>query len=408
LDGSLVFVHGTGVRDISASMQRIRAGAQQWIGLPPQQVHGLEWGLAVGPTDLDVRPALPPDVATRALNAEPTDSERGYALWNLLVTDPSLELRLLASSTPPAAVAVVIGADPPALVMQRRLEALEVAADVLVRCGITTAVLQAAAHEVGVDPALLEAATALGVPGEAEVASAAARSITARLLADCGDSGWDAAPALCLVGAVRDEFVDAVTAQLAPGTTRGIVTSALGHLLGPLVARTATRVAVARRESLMDPLSDFIRDVAFYVRNGERVRRFIEQQVAPLPRPVVLLGHSLGGIAAVDMLSRPSGAAPGDGPVDLLVTVGSQAPLLYLMDALATLEPGGQGVPFEPWLNVYNRSDLLSFCASRVFPNATRIWDEEVDAGVPFPASHSAYWMVDRVFQLIADHWPTV
>lgn len=407
MKGSLAFVHGTGVRDISTSMHQIRAGVHRWIDLTPAQVHGVEWGVAVGPPDLDVSPALPADTATRALSAEPTDAERTAALWNLLITDPSLELRLLASSAPRGELLVVIGADPPSVVLQERLGALTLPPELLTRTGVSRAMLEAAAHEVSSDPALDGAATALGEEGRSEAASAAARSVTARLLASCTERKWESARALCLNGSVREELTDAVTSELAPGTTRGIVTSALAGLLGPLVARTATRVAVSRRNQFMDPVTDFIRDVAFYVRNGERVRRFIAEALAPLPRPVVVLAHSLGGIAAVDLLSRPDPQAPSPADVSLLVTVGSQAPLLYLMDALTVLHPGGAAVPFSPWLNLYNRNDLLSFCAARVFCNATRIEDVEVEAGVPFPAAHSAYWSVDEVFRNIAERWPT-
>ncbi len=407
MKGSLVFVHGTGVRDISESMRLIRAGASRWVGLRAPQVYGVEWGLAVGPQDLDVSPALPADTTTRALSDDPTDAEQSAALWNLLITDPSLELRMLAAPSPQGELAVVIGADPPAVALQRRLAAVELPEEVLVRAGVTRLALEAAAHEASRDPALDRAATVLGQSGRGDAARAAARSVTARLLAGCTDRGWDGASALCLVGTVREEFTDALAADLAPGTTKGILTSALADLLGPLVARTATRVAVSRRNQFMDPVTDFIRDVAFYVRNGERVREYLAEAVAPLPRPIVVLAHSLGGIAAVDLLSRPEPHAPNPIDVNLLVTAGSQAPLLYLMDALAMLHPGGGAVPFEPWLNLYNRNDLLSFCAARVFPNATRIEDVEVEAGVPFPAAHSAYWSNDRVFTSIAERWPS-
>ena len=105
----------------------------------------------------------------------------------------------------------------------------------------------------------------------------------------------------------------------------------------------------------------------------------------------------------VDLLSRPD--AP---PVDLLVTAGSQAPMLYAIDSLERLRRGDvQARPFTPWLNIYNRRDFLSFVAARIFPGVSSIRDEEVDPGVPFPESHSAYWYHDRVYQLIRDAWPS-
>ena len=90
-----------------------------------------------------------------------------------------------------------------------------------------------------------------------------------------------------------------------------------------------------------------------------------------------------------------------------LVTVGSQAPAVYLIDALHILEAGPDGrpttPPHTPWLNIYNREDLLSFCAKRVFSGYDGITDVAVDAGVPFPASHSAYFSVDSTFEAIRD-----
>jgi hypothetical protein len=147
-------------------------------------------------------------------------------------------------------------------------------------------------------------------------------------------------------------------------------------------------VAVSKRSAFLDPLSDFIRDVAFYIKRGAAVRDFIADEVRSVETdsPVVILGHSLGGIAAVDLLSDPA-LMQGDVPlrVDLLVTVGSQSPFLYLLDSLNSLSPRTPSQqPFVPWLNIYNRQDLLSFCASRVFVNSPGIVDEPVSAGVPF------------------------
>jgi hypothetical protein len=65
-------------------------------------------------------------------------------------------------------------------------------------------------------------------------------------------------------------------------------------------------------------------------------------------------------------------------------------------------------VPFTPWLNIYNRQDFLSFVAGRVFQGVSGITDEEVDPGVPFPESHSAYWYSNRVYELIRRHWPAI
>ncbi len=124
---------------------------------------------------------------------------------------------------------------------------------------------------------------------------------------------------------------------------------------------------------------------------------------------VVVLGHSLGGIMMVDLLSRPRGAGPL--PVAKLITVGSQAPVLFKFDALGAMrlrEALPTGTPFRPWLNIFDRNDFLSFCASRgAFPGVTDgIEDFEVELNVSFPEAHSAYFRQSSFFSKIAESWP--
>jgi|SRR5271166_1072719 len=103
----------------------------------------------------------------------------------------------------------------------------------------------------------------------------------------------------------------------------------------------------------------------------------------------------------VDLLSRP------DAPkINRLVTVGSQSPLFFAIDALESLRRRAGERPFTPWLNIFDRNDFLSFCAERTFPNVKGIADNEVVSGVPFPESHSAYWHLNDVYSMIAAFWP--
>ena len=77
------------------------------------------------------------------------------------------------------------------------------------------------------------------------------------------------------------------------------------------------------------------------------------------------------------------------------MTVGSQSPLFYAIDSLDSVrrtDDGAKPQPFTPWLNIYDRSDFLSFVAKEVFTGAGGITDAEIASGVPFPASHSAYF----------------
>jgi hypothetical protein len=86
--------------------------------------------------------------------------------------------------------------------------------------------------------------------------------------------------------------------------------------------------------------------------------------------------------------------------------VGSPAPYLYTVDALPSLRYG-QRLPAhfaKRWVNVYDRRDLLSFVAGRVF--AGRAADRHIDNGAPFPRSHNAYFANRAFHALLAEVIP--
>ncbi|MCC5636530.1 hypothetical protein LC593_11775 [Nostoc sp. CHAB 5844] len=90
--------------------------------------------------------------------------------------------------------------------------------------------------------------------------------------------------------------------------------------------------------------------------------------------------------------------------VKLLVTVGSQAPFLYEINALCSLEYG-QPLPgdFPKWLNIYDLRDFLSYVGSKIFP---KVQDEEVISKQPFPRSHGAYWTNAKTWEAIFARLP--
>jgi pimeloyl-ACP methyl ester carboxylesterase len=143
-------------------------------------------------------------------------------------------------------------------------------------------------------------------------------------------------------------------------------------------------------------------DVLLYQSRGESIRRRIRESM-PEKGPVVLLGHSLGGVACVDLLVQAE--LP---QVELLITVGSQAPFFYEMDALPSLQ-FGHPLPhhFPRWLNVYDPRDFLSYVASPVFTASARgISDVRVDNRQPFARAHSAYWANPQTWDAIAPALP--
>jgi hypothetical protein len=147
-----------------------------------------------------------------------------------------------------------------------------------------------------------------------------------------------------------------------------------------------------RRRKFVDQLAD----IMLYQARGEQIREFARKSISRLPGPVVLLAHSLGGVIAFDLLAGKE--AGGLDQVQMLITVGSQAPLLYEVGAgqAGALSCGlrfGEDLPdtFKAkWVNVYDKRDLLAYGGEKLFPGRCR--DIRVSSRVAFPAAHEAYW----------------
>lgn len=167
-----------------------------------------------------------------------------------------------------------------------------------------------------------------------------------------------------------------------------------GHVGKMAVESVFGLIVERRRGARTDATSEFVGDVVRYQSRGREVRDFIAATIADIgvDSGVAVLGHSLGGIASVEMLVEQAASLDC---VEVLVTVGSQAPLLYEMDALSSMrwnEPLPAGFP--RWVNVFDRSDLLSYVAAPVF-DSQLVTDIEVESTVGFPRSHSAYFEPD-------------
>jgi pimeloyl-ACP methyl ester carboxylesterase len=148
----------------------------------------------------------------------------------------------------------------------------------------------------------------------------------------------------------------------------------------------------------MEPTVATLTDVFHYLRHGDEARTLVRRTIEPLPGPVLLIGESLGGIVAADVLAtEPPRRVCG------LVTVGSQVAVLHAMDALESLRPGDGRSPFAPWLNVYSEYDFASFLARPGWPGVEGIHDVEVDDAITgFPQAHSRYWDTPSTFAAIA------
>ncbi|MFE2679858.1 hypothetical protein ACFXEZ_39645, partial [Streptomyces hygroscopicus] len=186
----------------------------------------------------------------------------------------------------------------------------------------------------------------------------------------------------------------------APRAAKGVAVRALNSYLSPLSSLAHSFRSGITRGSV--PAGG---DILRYQARGAGVRAAIRAAVREAVDsghgPVVLLAHSLGGIACVDLLAEPDPPAG----VELLVTVGSQAPFLYELDALTALRRG-EPLPtaFPRWINVYDEHDLLGFVGAKVFPG--RVTDLRVDTRQPFPRAHTSYFAHRRLYELLAPELP--
>jgi hypothetical protein len=408
--GTLFFVHGTGVRKdgFDHTLSLIADAVGKSPVLNGITVKGVCWGAARGVVLHRLPDVLPPEISRRGV--VPTSSELAReeietAMWAQLLDDPMFELRL-AADHPHAATQPNVPLPSrilPAQELVLLLQSLSGQLTAVPTSGIDQQEIIQAASDIGKDLVAATAAEAYGGVRDPELMLAVARAIVATVLAKHRGDAPGTEPHASHDAATRDFIVDAILKTLQPATPRS-VGGWLANKAQGFAERRATAYISGRRLDLTGLSLPGIGDILLYQRRGEEILDDIATELNRCMPPVVAVGHSLGGIMLVDLLSRSKRAK-----VDLLVTVGSQSPLFFMIDALGELRPTTPtpGPPFTPWLNIYDRSDLLSYCAERIFGRIPNIVDREVSSGVPFPESHSAYWHQPAVYELISEFWPT-
>ncbi|WP_282700347.1 alpha/beta fold hydrolase [Streptomyces sp. CC219B] len=401
----IIFVHGTGVRRPRFDELFQRVGAGLLKRFPDADVEPCYWGDEFGAT-LGAGGASVPGMVPRQAppgTAADTAEDPETAEWLLLLTDPYCELGVFAELAVEADTGFAVpGVRSPGEAVADRLRALPREPD-------PSDELAALLRETDLAEGYRRALDAVADSEEFRAACAAAeddatasdlvattgRAVVAVLLAEARDT------ALC-TGDERDRLVDLLTGRLG-GTARGLVTRGAGVLLKLGLRLTRQPVLDRWRGEFTSDKASEVGDILRYQARGEALRTRLEQMIGSSPEPPVVIGHSLGGIALVDTLALAA-SRQHPIPVRLLVTVGSQAPFLHELGALAGLHPGA-ALPsgFPDWLNIYDRKDLLSYLAEPVFPGDTRVTDHEVRSRQPFPLSHSAYWKLDAVFDRIGE-----
>lgn len=389
---TVIFVHGTGIREreynetFEVIEQKIHAQR------PDIKVAPCLWG-ALGAKFNENRASVPLEDATLALSPGEEDAE--IVLWEQLYRDPLYELRLF--SLLPIESGNPFG-EQPGDILQSRVASFTL-----------TSELEANLQEAGIAEVFEEAREAtihsepyhralLTVPESdlSEYYIPIVRAIVAQAMFISEQQ--EKFPPILTDAQLRDDVVELLTLAL------GDAELGLGDwFLKPLVElaqRGGTNYIRGNRLELTDKISPMPGDILLYLTRGEKIREFIKQQIEEAEPPVVLIAHSLGGIACVDLLVQQQLSQ-----VELLVTVGSQAPFLYEINALHSLEYG-QLLPehFPEWLNIYDLRDFLSYVGKNIFPD--RVQDVRVDSRQPFPRSHGAYWTNAKTWEAIISRLP--
>jgi hypothetical protein len=381
LVSSLVFVHGIGVRapagggehPYEATCRAIRYElAFKGIGWTLVECR---WG-----DDLGARvrggKSIPKPAGQLAVAAQPEDPA---ALWMLLLNDPFFELRALAAMQADGAAAAPggpPGQKPAWIVLQERLTSLKPAGDLAVRLKAfeLEASFAAAVKQVQASPATKDAIR------HPQAARGTARAIAVLTLLIGYEQGIPP-PSLADIEAIAADTEQLLRqAQLSP----------LGDWAKSAVLGLGTSWGVTQRAMLVDRASPAGGDVLYYQAHGDRIRARIHKTVADAPEPVVIMAHSLGGIASFEAMCENPATRKR---VKKFITAGSQSGFFYELDALRT-HPFDQMLPddFPDWLNFFDARDFLSFLVKDVFKGGGLRTDVEIKSGLPFPASHSGYW----------------
>jgi hypothetical protein len=204
-----------------------------------------------------------------------------------------------------------------------------------------------------------------------------------------------------------------VTGPIAAGAARlkQAVLSSAGHAVDVSGDFASTKLLASVREPLNGTLGRFFGDIFIYFNGRGEVgapgpipQRILEALDDALTQdagePLVIVGHSLGGVITYDLLSafRP------DITCDLFVSVGSQVGHFEEMKLYRASDPniklGQKAVTpknIKRWINIYDPVDIFAYAARDIFNRF------DVDAPydtMTYPVkAHSAYFDQERFYE---------
>lgn len=386
---SVVFVHGTGVREktYNSTFTTVRTKIREIQ--PDWEVRGCLWGPSHGAKFIPGNTSIPGYEDTGGKQTAERDTS--IAEWDALYHDPGYELRLLGLRPAPKAGAVRGG--PPSKHFLTAVQGYQPSSELMDRLdrhGLGPD-FATALSLVASSPELRDAANTVDHNGY-EHRHAAAKAVMAATFAAAQARGADA-----LTGPARDALLAVLSTELSGGSRA--LNGKVGQAVKTSALRAATRWTVGRRGALSNNFLPMVGDILRYQARGNDIRRLIRRTVEHTPGDkITLIAHSLGGVACVDLLAMEQFDR-----VDQLITIGSQAGLLYACGALTGLEHPDTLPPHFPaaWLNIHDPWDLLSYTAADVFKD--RVYELEVSNGQPFPYAHSAYWSNAEVWSAVRE-----
>lgn len=407
----IIFVHGTGVRQpaFAATFKTVQMNVAQF--LPTASVVPCYWG-DLG-SNIGKGLSVPLYDQSKSIGQDEKEFDAPER-WAFLYEDPLIELRLLATqdisedSLGEASAPTIRGA---LTVLRKEIDAgvwpgVELSSS-------SSAVLAIEAIEAFDElDAAIDAGACLessGAQGLDPVRLLVARAVTAGWIVEEMKADVPSIPAT-----VRDKVLGQAFELLGGNSeqAKGLIGDFIAVLTKPLQALLQTIVidplwqgaaagGRAYRHTIAQGATPGVGDILLYQARGERIRAFIAEAIDAASingeEPVILLAHSLGGIACIDLL-----IATHQPSVKGVITVGSQAPFLYEIGALTQLEaPEELPSHMAPWLNIYDQDDMLSFKALPIMKGGNGISDSEIRSYQPFPAAHSAYWSNPPVWEQI-------
>jgi hypothetical protein len=203
-----------------------------------------------------------------------------------------------------------------------------------------------------------------------------------------------------LVVAVRDHM---------PQTGSFGIASTIKDAVVALADRARNTVSTSLSDAFRDRLNPlvgrFLGDIFVYLRDGElrqKIRECVCQaimaahdEVRRSSQPLVLVGHSLGGVILYDLLSSSKDVGlPDDLRVNVLLTVGSQPGLFEEMGLFQYKNPNpGAATPgpdcVENWLNIFDPIDVFGFRTTSIFAKPE---DFAFDSVTGLLSSHTTYF----------------